>query len=219
MSLCSLCVLCVSVVNIGSLLTTTETQRAQRLHREDEKNMSRVETGLERLNQLPASEAESELRKCCGSEEWAQLVTAARPFASIDELFSEGDRAWWSLGEGHWLEAFHSHPKIGERKAANAVAVEAQRWSEAEQSGVRNSAPETMQALAELNREYERKFGYIFIVCASGKSSEEMLALLRSRLDNPASQELQIAAGEQAKITRLRLEKLVGEQQHSLPGP
>ena len=168
-----------------------------------------IDDDLHRLNSLEIREAENELLKCCGSKEWARLVMAERPFESVDGLIATSDRVWWSLEPRDWLEAFHSHPKIGEQKAATAVAVEAQRWSEDEQSGVRNSVQETMEALANLNRVYEEKFGYIFIICASGKSSEEMLAILRARLENPAAHELRIAAAEQAKITRLRLGKLL----------
>jgi len=171
--------------------------------------MRNSQTELERLNFLPASEAEMELLKCCGSKNWARQVTSARPFASLAELVEASERIWWALAAGDWLEAFHSHPKIGERKAAAETAVEAQQWSEDEQSGIRDSAAQTMTALAELNRVYEERFGYIFIVCAAGKSSEEMLAILRQRLTNEAEKELRIAAAEQAKITQLRLRKLI----------
>jgi OHCU decarboxylase len=164
---------------------------------------------LQLLNSLPSVEVEEELLKCCGSREWARRVRAARPFANLDNLLAESDRVWWSLAPNDWLEAFHSHPKIGERKAAAPTAAEAQRWSEDEQSGVRNSAQQTIDALAQLNREYEEKFGYIFIVCATGKSSEEMLAILRERLGNDTEEELRNAAAEQAKITELRLRKLI----------
>jgi OHCU decarboxylase len=164
---------------------------------------------LASLNSLSAGQAEPEFLKCCGSKNWARQLTAARPFASLDELIVKADRIWWSLSPEDWLEAFHSHPKIGEKKAAAPTAVEAQRWSEDEQSGIRRSAQQTLDALAELNRAYEQKFGYIFIVCASGKSSEEMLAILRARLQNNAHEELRIAAAEQAKITQLRLRKLL----------
>jgi allantoicase len=136
-------------------------------------------------------------------------MTAARPFQSVDQLAETADRLWWSLEPGRWLEAFHSHPKIGEKKAAAAISADAQEWSEKEQSGIRDSARETIEALARLNREYEQKFGYIFIICATGKSSEEMLSNLRERLQNAPDEELRIAATEQARITRLRLTKLV----------
>lgn len=119
------------------------------------------------------------------------------------------DQIWWSLDPQDWLEAFHSHPKIGEEKAAAATSIEAQKWSEAEQSGTRDSTQSTMDALAHLNREYEQKFGFIFIVCATGKASEEILVHLRERLGNEPAAELRIAAGEQARITRLRLNKLI----------
>ena len=122
---------------------------------------------------------------------------------------TKADRIWWSLDSEDWLEAFHSHPKIGEKKAAAPTAAEAQQWSEDEQSGIRNSVQLTLDELADLNRAYEEKFGYIFIVCASGKSSEEMLAILHDRLKNNAVEELRIAAAEQAKITELRLRKLL----------
>jgi OHCU decarboxylase len=171
--------------------------------------MRNSQTELERFNFLSASEAETELLKCCGSKNWARQVTSERPFAGLAELVEASERIWWALAPADWLEAFYSHPKIGERKAAAEVAVEAQHWSEDEQSGIRDSAAQTMTALAELNRAYEEKFGYIFIVCAAGKSSEEMLAILRQRLTNEAEKELRIAAAEQAKITQLRLRKLI----------
>jgi OHCU decarboxylase len=163
------------------------------------------------LNSLSPSQAEEEFLKCCGSKNWARQLTSARPFASLNELFAEAERVWWSLDSQDWLEAFHSHPKIGEKKAAAPTAVEAQQWSEDEQSGIRDSAQQTLDALAKLNQTYEEKFGYIFIVCASGKSSEEMLAILRDRLKNNPADELRIAAAEQAKITQLRLRKLLAD--------
>ena len=169
------------------------------------------ELALASLNSISPSEAENELLKCCGSRAWAARLIAIRPFKNLDDLIAKADRVWWSLEPRDWLAAFHSHPKIGEKKAAAATAVEAQRWSEDEQSGTRNAAAETMAALAELNREYEKKFGYIFIVCASGKSSEEMLAILRRRLGNDGDEELRNAASEQAQITQLRLRKLIGK--------
>lgn len=168
-----------------------------------------LQTNLGRLNSLPAGEAEAELIKCCGSNNWARLMLAERPFMSLNKLLDSADQIWWSLASPDWLEAFHRHPKIGEKKVAAPTSDQSKRWSEAEQAAVNSAAPETLQALADLNREYEEKFGYIFIVCAAGKSSEEMLAILRTRLENPASQEMRNAAAEQAKITQLRLKKLI----------
>jgi len=168
---------------------------------------------LASLNSLSEDAAEVEFLKCCGSKDWARRMVGARPFASVDELFAEAERVWWALEQADWLEAFHSHPKIGEKKAAANVALDAQKWSAQEQSGVENSAEHTMKALAELNRIYEERFGFIFIVCATGKSSEEMLAIVRERLNNPVDVELRTAAAEQAKITELRLRKLIDNQQ------
>jgi OHCU decarboxylase len=171
--------------------------------------MERSIDPLQHLNLLSPDEAEHELLKCCGSRKWATQLLAARPYNNLEELISNADRLWWSLDSHDWLEAFHSHPKIGEKKAAAATAAEAQKWSEDEQSGIRDSAQQTMEALAALNHAYEKKFGFIFIVCASGKSSDEILAILRQRLGNQREEELRIAAAEQAKITALRLRKLI----------
>ena len=164
---------------------------------------------LARFNSLPSAEAETELLKCCGSKEWARRTIAARPFANFDEFSEKAEQVWWSLASSDWLEAFHSHPKIGEKKAAAAPSDQSKRWSEAEQAAVNNAAEATLRELANLNHQYEEKFGYIFIVCATGKSSDEMLAILRARLENPAGQELGHAAAEQARITQLRLKKLI----------
>jgi len=122
---------------------------------------------------------------------------------------NEADRVWWSLDSTDWLEAFRAHPKIGEKKAAVTQSEQAEAWSAQEQSAIQNASSGTMAALAEGNREYEQRFGFIFIVSATGKSSEEMLTLLNQRLQNDPETELRFAAEEQLKITRLRLEKLL----------
>jgi len=168
-----------------------------------------LEPGLERLNSLPPKEAEAEFGKCCGSTNWARRMAAECPFANANQLMTIADRVWWSLEPDDWLEAFASHPKIGEKKAAGATAAESEAWATQEQSGARDAAEETVRSLAQLNRQYEDKFGYIFIVCATGKSSEEMLTILRERLPNDAENELRIAAREQARITKLRLGKVI----------
>src|SRR6266571_1212896 len=164
---------------------------------------------LDHLNQFSADQAQAEFLKCCGSKRWARALIEARPFDNKDELLNEADRVWWSLDSADWLEAFRAHPKIGEKKAATIQSEEAQVWSEQEQSETQNAAAGTMAALAEGNREYEQRFGFIFIVCATGKSSEEMLAILNGRLGNDRDTEIRTAAEEQRKITRLRLEKLL----------
>jgi len=168
-----------------------------------------VNDGLGHLNSLGPREAESEFLKCCGSTNWARRIVDQRPFTGVDELLSKADTIWWALERSDWLEAFRSHPKIGEKRSAQAASAGTRAWSEQEQSAAKKASAEMMQALADGNREYEQKFGYIFIVCATGKTSEEMLAILRDRLKNDAREELRTAAEEQRKITRLRLQKLL----------
>jgi OHCU decarboxylase len=164
---------------------------------------------LRSFNSLSAEDASSELEKCCGSKRWARELAARRPFSTFAELCTTAEAIWWSLQPADWLEAFRGHPKIGERTAVQHSSTQARQWSQQEQAGVNRNNQETIELLAKLNREYEEKFGYIFIVCATGKSSAEMLAILRERLDNDAATELPVAADEQAKITQLRLGKLL----------
>lgn len=168
-----------------------------------------MKNAIARLNGLTPEEASTELRKCCGSMRWAERMSARCPFRDENELYETAEAVWWSLKPSDWLEAFRSHPKIGEKKAASPASDEARRWSEKEQSGTLDASAETLDALAEANRLYEERFGYIFIVCATGKTAPEMLALLRERLHNEPDAELRIAAEEQRRITRLRLEKLL----------
>jgi OHCU decarboxylase len=164
---------------------------------------------INRLNELSSQQAEAEFLKCCGSTAWAKRMSEARPFSNSDELSSKADEIWWNLDEEDWLEAFRAHPKIGEKKAAAAQSAEAEAWSALEQSESERAAAETKAALAEGNGEYEQRFGFIFIVCATGKSAEEILAALNGRLNNDPETELRIAAEEQRKITSLRLGKLL----------
>jgi OHCU decarboxylase len=132
-----------------------------------------------------------------------------RPFASEDELFEFADKTWAALAREDWLEAFLHHPPIGETKAKAKQSAAASRWSAKEQSSAQKAAPEVLQELAAQNRVYAEKFGYVFLICAAGKSSEEILRALRQRLPNEPAAELRVAAEEQRKITRLRLEKLL----------
>jgi OHCU decarboxylase len=138
-------------------------------------------------------------------------MTSVRPFISREDLLTKADSVWRSLSEEDWLEAFRAHPKIGEQKAAAAQSEQARNWSKQEQSGTAAAAAATRAALAEGNHEYEKRFGFIFIVCATGKTSEGMLAILNARLQNDLKVELSVAAEEQRKITQLRLEKLLNE--------
>ena len=162
---------------------------------------------LAELNVLPSNRAEEELLKCCGSAAWAKGISRCRPFASFDALLQAAGEIWWQLDAADWMEAFHAHPQIGQRQSMGHTS--AQVWSAQEQSGISRAAIGVMTGLEEANQEYLAKFGYIFIVCASGKSADQMLAILRSRLPNSPEQEIRIAADEQDKITRLRLEKLL----------
>lgn len=166
---------------------------------------------LQRLNTLSRGQAEVELMMCCGSEKWARQMVERRPFEDVNDLLANADSIWWALDGSAWLDAFSHHPKIGEKKAAAAQAEETRAWSAEEQSKASVAAPETLRALADANRDYERRFGYIFIVCAAGKSSEDILSILQGRMGNTPEQELRVAAAEQAKITQLRLRKLLDQ--------
>jgi 2-oxo-4-hydroxy-4-carboxy-5-ureidoimidazoline decarboxylase len=155
---------------------------------------------LDELNSAPHAEAARALERCCGSARWVAAMVARRPFPSADGVYRAAEEVWWSLEGADWLEAFAHHPRIGERATG---------WAGGEQAGVADASAATMQVLARRNREYERKFTHVFLVCATGRSAAEMLADLEKRIANPPADELRIAAGEQAKITRLRLEKLL----------
>ena len=164
---------------------------------------------LTHLNRMDRDDAEAAMRRCCGANRWVQGMLDAMPFSSRTHLFGEAERLWWSLGDGDWLEAFDHHPKIGaDPEQLRQKFQHTADWSEAEQSSVQNASEAVLDELAQGNIDYEAKFGFLFIVCATGKSAAEMLHLLRDRLPNETAYELRIAAGEQAKITRLRLEKL-----------
>jgi OHCU decarboxylase len=168
-----------------------------------------VAKDLNWLNQLAEDDAVRELLQCCGSKRWASQLTQLRPFLSLEQLLENSERIWWTLSAQDWLEAFSAHPKIGEKKAATAGTIQSQEWSENEQAGVKSAREDTLATLAKLNREYEAKFGYIFIVCASGKSSEQMLELLQQRLRHKPEDELSVAATEQALITAIRVRKML----------
>jgi OHCU decarboxylase len=170
---------------------------------------SDIDDPVEKLNRLPADEARKVLLDCCGSTRWAERVAANRAYWDVGQCLIIGERIWKELERADWLEAFRAHPKIGERKAEADVSDKARVWSEGEQSRASDAATETLATLTEANREYEEKFGFIFIVCAAGKTAEQMLALLRGRMDNDPETELRVAAGEQWLITQLRIKKFL----------
>jgi 2-oxo-4-hydroxy-4-carboxy-5-ureidoimidazoline decarboxylase len=155
------------------------------------------------LDELPAAPAADALRACCGAARWVAEMVARRPYHALDAVLAEADDVWWSLEPRDWLEAFAHHPRIGERVASG--------WAAGEQAGMHQAEDATRAALAEANREYERRFGHIYIVCATGMTADALLAAARARLDNDPETELRAAAEEQRKITRLRLEKLLAE--------
>ena len=163
------------------------------------------------LDTTRAGEARRLLTTCCGSTAWVDRMLRRRPFGSRDGLLAAAREEWLALGPEDWREAFGHHPKIGDREALRARFAVTRHLSEREQAGVDGAPDAVLDALAEENRRYEQRFGYIFIVCATGLGAGEMLERLRTRLGNSAEQEIRIAAGEQAKITGLRL-KALGEE-------
>jgi OHCU decarboxylase len=165
---------------------------------------------LARWNALPEMEAAEEILPCCGSQGWAREVVQLRPFGTAAELFAASDRVWWELGEADWEEAFRSHPRIGERKGPAAATKQSAAWSRQEQDGVHAQDAATLAELARRNAEYETRFGRVFLVCATGKSAAEMLAILKRRLGDDRETELREAAEQQRQITQLRLRKWLG---------
>lgn len=153
---------------------------------------------------MSESEAAEALRACCGSSRWVDAMTGRRPFRSRDALFKAADEEWSRTNENDWLEAFSHHPRIGDRSTKG--------WAAGEQLGAQNATMTIQDELARINREYEDKFGHIYIVCATGKSADEMLAIAKSRMNNDRESELRVAAEEQRKIMQIRLEKLTGER-------
>jgi 2-oxo-4-hydroxy-4-carboxy-5-ureidoimidazoline decarboxylase len=161
------------------------------------------------LNVLASADAAAALRRCCGAERWVEQMNGLRPFASSEALYAEAERVWRGLAEQDHLQAFAHHPRIGasraelERRFGATAAL-----SGKEQAGVAQANAEVLDALAAGNRAYDERFGFVFLVCATGKSAAEILALLTARLTHDRATELRIAAEEHAKITRLRLEGL-----------
>lgn len=164
---------------------------------------------LRRLDAEDGDAARAELRRCCGSSRWVEAMVATRPFGTEAGLRAAAERAFATLRRADWLEAFAHHPRIGDRKALEARFASTRSWSLSEQGTVANAGADVLDALAATNREYEARFGYVFIVCATGKTPQEMLALAQARLPNDPDTELAIAAREQQRITELRLTKLL----------
>lgn len=164
---------------------------------------------LHDFNQLPPQQLEDQLTRCCGSSAWVQRMLQFIPADDLVELLEDADEQWWACSQEDWKEAFTHHPRIGDMESLRAKFATTAEWASGEQKSVTNASADVLEALAAANKAYEERFGYIFIVCATGKSAEEMLALLQQRLQNDPATEIQVAADEQNKITRLRLQKLL----------
>lgn len=167
---------------------------------------------LGRWNFLPIAAAADEILPCCGSRAWADGMLKRRPLADQAKLLAASDEIWHGLTESDWLEAFRSHPRIGESRigesrAPQAASPQSAAWSQQEQRNVADANDAVRIALAEGNRAYERRFDRIFIVCATGKSPTEILEILQRRLENDDHEELQEAAEQQRQITQIRLKK------------
>lgn len=166
---------------------------------------------IERLNLLSEEEALESFMRCCGCSRWAREMVKQRPFMDALQLTQTAETVWETMGEADWREAFEHHPKIGDvdnlrRKFASTAA-----WAENEQASISSADEATIESLAKGNADYQKKFGFIFIVCATGKTADEMLYLLQNRINNDPADEIRIAAGEQAQIMKVRLEKLCQE--------
>lgn len=164
---------------------------------------------LHELNTLPGPKLAEALLTCCGSAAWVERMLPLFPADDLVDLLENAEEQWWRCSASDWKEAFAAHPKIGDLTALQKKFSATATWATDEQGGVRAASPGTIEALAEGNRRYEERFGYIFIICATGKSADEMLAALTERLKNDPRDEIEIAADEQNKITRLRIEKLL----------
>jgi OHCU decarboxylase len=168
-----------------------------------------VKVSVAELDAMSKPQAKKVLAECCGASRWVSGMLARRPFGSRSAVLSAADEIWRSLDSGDWREAFSHHPRIGEQSSAVAHGERGSVWAASEQSEVDRAREDVRAELAAANREYEQRFGYIYIVFATGKSAEEMLAIARERLRNDPDGELRVAAEEQRKILRLRLDKLL----------
>jgi 2-oxo-4-hydroxy-4-carboxy-5-ureidoimidazoline decarboxylase len=161
---------------------------------------------LDAWNNADAVDAAQAMLACCGAQRWANQMVTLRPIPTIAALSEAADRAWAAMSESDWLEAFACHPRIGDRREA-AGSERSAAWSEGEQSGISGTTDITLRELAEGNALYEQRFGFTYIVCATGKSADEMLAILRRRLASNRMAELKEAAEQQREILQIRLGK------------
>jgi allantoicase len=167
-------------------------------------------TGIARLNHSSRAQAARALFDCCGSKKWVERVLIHRPYPDNSALLDFAEEAFALLGRKDWLTIFRNHPAIGAAKAKAKQTATARGWSAGEQSLAQKGSPETLAGLGAANEAYEATFGHVFLICATGKSSEQILKTMQERLGHDAETEMRIAGEEQRKITRLRLEKLLG---------
>ncbi len=166
-----------------------------------------MEPVIDALNRLTPEARRRLLERCCGAHRWVEGMLDQHPYRSWSHVRQAADDVWWSLTAADWREAFTHHPRIGDRDSLQARLAGTQAWAASEQSQVQEASSDVLEELVQGNQAYEAKFGYIFIVCATGKSAVAMLSLLRERLDNDPGTEIHIAAEQQRQITQLRLDK------------
>ena len=171
--------------------------------------MEEMALSIDQINTMDDDTAHFEFTRCCGSSSWVSRMIQRRPFSNSESMFTAADEVWRGLSSADWKEAFSHHPRIGDIKAFREKLAATWAWADGEQAGTRSGSEQTLEALAVGNAEYEKKFGYIFIVCATGKNADEILSLLILRSNNEPAVEIHVAAEEQRKITQLRLQKLL----------
>jgi 2-oxo-4-hydroxy-4-carboxy-5-ureidoimidazoline decarboxylase len=165
-----------------------------------------MNAALDAWNKADEATALAAMIACCGARRWASAMVALRPISSVMELSEAADRVWATMSEADWMEAFACHPRTGERKAAHASAKSAA-WSTQEQSSAADAEEQVLAEIAKGNVRYEELYGFTYIVCATGKTAEEMLAILNRRLASNRETELREAAEQQRQITQIRLGK------------
>jgi 2-oxo-4-hydroxy-4-carboxy-5-ureidoimidazoline decarboxylase len=163
---------------------------------------------LDELNAMAPTDAADAMWRCCSSVRWAGMMTALRPFKNEAELYQAAESAWWELSSPDWLEAFSHHPRIGTRLSALGTRP-TDEWAKGEQAGVKDASEKLRNELDKWNAEYEKRFGFVFLISATGMPAGEMLAQMERRMRNEPAAEIRVAAGEQALITRLRLAKML----------
>lgn len=164
---------------------------------------------LHQLNLLPVDKLQEELLKCCGSTAWVDKMLKFFPMDDLVEMLEDAEEQWYECTPADWKEAFTHHPKIGDVDSLTKKFASTAEWAFDEQSAAILASQQVIADLAAANEAYEEKFGYIFIVCATGKTADEMLNILQQRLSNTPEDEIKIAMDEQNKITLIRLQKLV----------